>query len=411
MRAVVIASLMLLAACRFHGLDRDVERLNALGEVSGRVTVAGDDEGPVVVALIAVPSRPWEATRLVRALVLEGGGGSFRFSVERGRYRVIAFEDADRDDRVSEGERSAASDLMQIGRREFVDDVRLHIAAVSNVPLMGKRLVDERRFVVGEIAELDHERFGAAAGEMSAWRPREMVARHQPGLYFLEPYDPDKLPVLFIHGLGGYGQQFAPLIDALDRERFQPWVFTYPSGMRVGHSAELLEAAIREAYVDTDAAHLCVVAHSVGGLVTRHALGHHLRERDESLVRGLTTIGSPWSGLSAVAAGVRMAPEVVPAWYDLVPDQGFVRSLYRVPLPPRMPFVLLFSYREGSVGDGVVPVSSQLRREAQEEATTMRGVEATHPGALEHPVVLRYVRRSLALCAANEPPAAEEPAE
>ncbi len=402
MRAI-IAGLLLLAACRFHALDRDVEELNALGGIGGQISVVGEAEHPIVVALIAVPARPWEATRLMRAIVLEEGG-DFRFAVEHGRYRVIAFEDADRDDRVSEGERSAASELLQIGRREFVDDLRLHIARVSDVPLMGKRLVDERQFVVGEVEELGHERFGAQAGEMSAWRPRDMVARHQPGLYFLEPYDPERIPVVFVHGLGGYGQQFTALVEALDRERFQPWVFTYPSGMRVGHSADLLEAAIREAHVDTDAEHLCVVAHSVGGLVTRHALGHHLRERDEPLIRGLTTIGSPFGGLRAVAAGVRMAPEVVPAWYDLVPDQGFVRSLYRVPLPARMPYVLLFSYQDGAVGDGVVAVSSQLRREAQEEASTIRGVEATHPGALEHPVVLRYVRRSLALCAANEPP-------
>lgn len=394
---------MLLAACRFHALERDVAELNSLGEVRGRVSVVGEARHPIVVALVAVPTRPWGSTRLVRAIVLEGGG-DFRFSVDRGRYRVIAFEDADRDDRVSEGERSAASELLQIGRREFVNDLHLHVARVNDVPLMGKRLVDERQFVVGEIAELDHERFSAAVGEMSAWRPRDMVARHQPGLYFLEEYDPEKVPVIFVHGLGGYGAQFRALTEGIDRERFQPWVFTYPSGMRVEHSAELLLAVVREASVDTGAQHLCVVSHSVGGLVTRHALGHHLRQREVPLIRGLTTIGSPFAGLSAVAAGVRMAPEVVPAWYDLVPDQGFVRSLFRVPLPARMPNVLLFSYQEGSVGDGVVPVSSQLRREAQEEASTIRGVEATHPGALEDPIVLRYVRRSLALCAANRPP-------
>lgn len=406
MRAVAIALLGLLAACRFHALDRDVEELNALGEVSGRVSIEDNGEHPVVVALVAIPVRPWEPTRLVRATVLEGSG-EFRFSVERGRYRVIAFEDTDRDDRASEGERAAASELLQIGRREFLDDLRLRIDSVSAVPLMDERLVDDRPFVVGALAELDEERFGPQAGEMSAWRPRDMERLYRPGLYFLEPHDPDRIPVVFVHGLGGYGRQFEPIIEAMDRSRFQPWAFIYPSGVRLEHSAEHLQAAIREAYVDTESRHLCVVAHSVGGLVARQALIAHMAEQEEPRIRGLTTVATPWGGLNAVASGVRMAPEVVPAWYDLVPDQGFIRSLYRRPLPRRMPFVLLFSFQEGSVGDGVVPIDSQLRQEAQEEASTIRGVEATHPGSLEHPVVLRYVNRSLALCAANEPTALE----
>ena len=39
--------------------------------------------------------------------------------------------------------------------------------------------------------------------------------------------------MLFVHGAEGYPQQFAKLIEGLDRTRFQPWFFFYPSGARL----------------------------------------------------------------------------------------------------------------------------------------------------------------------------------
>jgi len=400
---LALAMGVLLVGCRFHALDGDVAQLNAQGRLSGGVSVEGRHEYPIAVALLELPRRPWDPVRLRQMVVLERPG-SFHFPVERGRYRVVAFEDANRDDRISEGERSTGTEVLQIDRRDFRDELTLHIADEPAVPMMSDRVVDERRFVVGALGELDESRFGPRVGEQSVWRPLDMIDRHQPGLYQLERYDPTRIPVIFVHGLGGYGQQFRALIEALDRERFQPWLFIYPSGLRVQRSAELLHSVIRQSHIDHRTQHLCVVAHSVGGVVTRKALALHLAEYDEALVRGLTTIASPMGGLSSVAAGVRMAPEIVPAWYDLVPNEGFMRTLYDTPLPPRMPYTLLFSYQEDAVGDGVVPVHSQLRAEAQREATTIRGVDASHIEVLDDAVTLRFVRRSLARCAENRPP-------
>ncbi len=402
---LALAACVLLAGCRFHALDSEVAELNALGRISGQVRVDHGHGHPITVALLALPLRPWDPVRLLDTAVLERPG-PFRFVVQQGRYRVVAFEDVNRDDRVSDGERSVATDMLQIGRREFRDDLELHISRVTPAPVLSERIVDDRRFVVGALGELDEQRFSPRTGEESAWRPLDMIERHQPGLYHLERYDPTRIPVIFVHGLGGYGQQFETLIDALDRERFQPWVFIYPSGLRLERSAELLHAVLRQTHVDLRTNHLCVVSHSVGGVVTRRAMTLHLEDYDESLVRGLTTVAAPFGGLTSAASGVRMAPEVVPAWYDLVPDEGFIRSLFGTPLPPRMPNTLLFSFREGAVGDGVVPVHSQLRAEAQGEASLIRGVEASHIEVLDDPVTQRFVQRSLARCAENRPPGA-----
>lgn len=399
---LALAACLLLVGCRFHALDGEVAQLRALGRISGEVHVEGAG-GPITVALLQLPLRPWDPVRLLDTAVLERPG-PFRFVVGRGRYRVVAFEDANRDDRVSDGERSEATGILQIGQRDFRDDVELRIVGVTAVPVMNDRVVDDRRYVVGALGRLDETRFSPRTGEESAWRPLDMIARHRPGLYHLERYDPTRIPVIFVHGLGGYGRQFESLIEGLDRERFQPWLFIYPSGLRVQRSAELLHAVIRQTRVDLGTEHLCVVAHSVGGVVTRRAMTLHQAEYDEPLIRGLTTVATPFGGLGSAAVGVRMAPEVVPAWYDLVPNEGFIRALFDEPLPSRMPNTLLFSYREGAASDGVVPIHSQLREAAQAEATTVRGVEASHTEVLDAPVTRRFVRSSLARCAENRPP-------
>jgi hypothetical protein len=62
------------------------------------------------------------------------------------------------------------------------------------------------------------------------------VAASRPGpgarIQVLEPYDTSRIPVLFIHGIGGTPRDFRAVIDALDRTRFQAWVFSYPPGAR-----------------------------------------------------------------------------------------------------------------------------------------------------------------------------------
>jgi len=404
MRLTLVACL-LLSGCRFHALDSEVAELRALGRISGEVEVERGHGHPITVALLALPVRPWDPVRLLDTAVLERPG-PFRFMVARGRYRVVAFEDTNGDDRVSDGERSVATPMLQIDRRELHDDLELRITGVTPAPVLSERIVDDRRFVVGALGVLDEPRFSPRTGEESAWRPLDMIARHQPGLYYLERYDPTRIPVIFVHGLGGYGRQFEALIGALDRQRFQPWLFIYPSGLRLERSAELLHEVIRQTHVDVQAKHLCVVSHSVGGVVTRRAMAMHVDEYEEPLVRGLTTVATPFGGLGSAASGVRMAPEVVPAWYDLVPNEGFVRSLFRTPLPARLPNALLFGYRPGAAGDGVVPVHSQLRAEAQEEANLIRGIEASHTEVLADPVTIRVVQSSLARCAENRPPGA-----
>ncbi len=217
----------------------------------------------------------------------------------------------------------------------------------------------------------------------------------------LQPFERDKTPVLFVHGMGGYPQEFEPLIASLDPDQFQPWVALYPSGQRLAEVARMLHLATNELEVRLGLPRVCVVGHSMGGLVARSLVGVHVAETPEHAIHGLVTIASPLGGVPAAATGVRLAPVVVPSWKDLDPASAFLAELYETPLPRSIEYHLLFAYDGSSAGDGVAALSSQLRGQAQAEADVVAGYWATHVGVLHSASVADQVGAALRRCAGD----------
>jgi hypothetical protein len=74
---------------------------------------------------------------------------------------------------------------------------------------------------------------GLLLGFMAMLRPANYENRA--GIYMLEPYDPDRIPVILVHGLTSIPQMWLPTISAIEsdpelRGRYQFWVFAYPTG-------------------------------------------------------------------------------------------------------------------------------------------------------------------------------------
>src|ERR1700757_5069872 len=103
--------------------------------------------------------------------------------------------------------------------------------------------------------------------------------RFATGVYLIHPYDPNKIPILFFHGLLGTPLSWQNLTNDLCSdpkilEHYQPWFFLYPTGQPVLESA----AQLREDLLATQrlfdpsgsaiaSRHVVVVAHSMGGLL------------------------------------------------------------------------------------------------------------------------------------------------
>ena len=95
------------------------------------------------------------------------------------------------------------------------------------------------------------------------------------GLYFLQPYDPDRIPVVFVHGLMATDQMWVNVINDLEadpvlRGRYQYWVFGYPTGNPIAYSG----LKLREALANVDKLYpnhrnYVVVSHSLGGILAQ----------------------------------------------------------------------------------------------------------------------------------------------
>jgi pimeloyl-ACP methyl ester carboxylesterase len=150
---------------------------------------------------------------------------------------------------------------------EFIDPLSAETATLSGRSLpsvadftapLALGLSRERPEKIGVPAMLDPERFASTAR-----------------LIQVQPYDPQKIPVLFVHGLQSTPVTWVPMVntiwaDPILRRNYQVWVFSYPSGYPIPYSALLLRREL-DALNRTFPNHrqIVLVGHSMGGILSR----------------------------------------------------------------------------------------------------------------------------------------------
>ncbi len=99
------------------------------------------------------------------------------------------------------------------------------------------------------------------------------------GLFLLEPYSENKIPVVFIHGLMDSPLTWLPMLnelfsDPILKQRYQFWVFFYPTMNPILQSASELRESLNALHRQMSATRkawddMVLVGHSMGGLITR----------------------------------------------------------------------------------------------------------------------------------------------
>lgn len=101
------------------------------------------------------------------------------------------------------------------------------------------------------------------------------------GIYPMQPYEPDKIPIVLVHGTFSSPIAWAEMVNTLRADpiitrKYQIWNFFYDSGKRIGLSARELQNALKEHVnmVDPEGASIAlrqmiVIGHSQGGVLTK----------------------------------------------------------------------------------------------------------------------------------------------
>ncbi len=407
--SLLIATLFLLGVCNFQQLKREkVEAKSTLAVLEGKVLSDTTSKNTIIVAIFDSS----DSESVLHGHRIMYTPGRFRFIVEApNTYDLVAFEDQNGDFIYQYGEPAGICHTLT-GYRVQPNDQTLQYSNIILDPKTRlpkhidinsalsstKVVIGDLEISIGEEVSIDDPRFTEKNASLGLWQPLRFLREVGFGIYFLDPYDPDKIPVIFIHGSSGYPGIWNPLVNTIDQSKFQRWVCFYPSGLRLSLIGEALCNRLTDLQTKYNFSELVIVTHSMGGLVSKDII-NHLVERDSPIKIPLfVTLSTPWGGHEAAQMGVKHAPAVIPCWLDMVPDSPFINELWQSPLPDETRHILLFSYKGQNSrimdrnNDGTVTLSSQLLLKVQKNAASIRGFNTDHMGILSDPQVLEYFR-------------------
>ena len=123
-------------------------------------------------------------------------------------------------------------------------------------------------------------------GQDKGWNPIEEYVRPETdpnlaGLRMLEPYQPNKIPILFVHGLFSDPQTYLEMANQIRAQpdlhkTYQIWVYRYPTGGNFFLSAAQLRTQLVSLQAYCRAKHptnkldqMVIIGHSLGGLIAK----------------------------------------------------------------------------------------------------------------------------------------------
>jgi pimeloyl-ACP methyl ester carboxylesterase len=416
--AATIAVSVALSGCtslqRIIGFEEQSRQARELARIEGQIETEGPPRGVLVVILGRVVEGEEKLVGIDSYVRVNSG--SYMFVVSPGRFHVGAYEDRNVNGLLDPGERTVSlkdGEMLEVGSGErAVFDIVLAIGAtieeltepVDVLAIVERTPEEQREFSLwafsaqGKICEdLGDTKFGPKSGIRGLWEPMSFLNDELAGIYFLEAYDPDRVPVLFVHGIGGFPQEFSALIEGLDRTRFQAWFYFYPSGFSLEGISDHLKGLLKRMQVKHHIDELAIVGHSMGGLVSRGAILEYKDDTERDDINLFISISTPWGG-DPSAKGTENARITLPASFkDMNPSSDFLRWMFyddEEPdslrtLPNEVDYHMLVSFRmrrsRNIADDGSVTLASQMRIEAQEEALSIRAWDYGHVDILHSP--------------------------
>lgn len=383
--------------CALVKLKQDLRESELLTVIVGYVSAPSPVNGPIVVAAYT----KHQGIREIAHYTILHDRGEFELMVAKGDYYVFAYIDQNSNLIYDEGEQAG-----QYGEPKAVAAPAGGVVSNINIVIpessrpidwpVGYKIAKDRpeklySRLAGVIADLEDERFSEQNGSKGFWEPVSFYREFGGTIFFLDEYDPQKTPILFIHGAGGTPKGWKYFVDNIDRTRFQPWFFYYPSGARMRSMSHLLLWKLQNLQIKYKFDTLYITAHSMGGLIARNFIQDFSIEFP--FVKLFISLATPWGGDEMAEYGVQQSPAVIPSWIDMQPEGDFIQSLYRKKMPDSVSFYMFYGHRGSrnplrSNNDGTITLSSLLDRRPQVEAKMSYAFDEDHTSIIYSKEVL-----------------------
>jgi pimeloyl-ACP methyl ester carboxylesterase len=383
--------------CSLVKLKQDQHESDLLTVIVGYVSAPSPVDGPLIVAAYSNQNEK----KTIAHYTISHDSGEFELMVSKGDYYVFAYIDQNSNLIYDEGELAGQygdPTVVAAPAGGVVSNINI-VVSESSRPIdwrTGDKIAAERpqklySRLAGAIVDLDDERFSEERGSQGFWTPNAFYRTFGGTVFFLEEYDPRKIPILFIHGAGGTPKGWKFFVDNIDRTRFQPWFFSYPSGARIRSMSNLLFWKLLNLQAKYKFDTLYITAHSMGGLVARSFIQDHSTEFP--YVTLFISLATPWGGDKMAEYGVKQSPAVIPCWIDMQPEGDLIQSLYRSKMPDKVNYYMFFGHQGNrspfsSNNDGTIALSSLLDRRPQAEAKMSYAFNEDHTSIVSSKEVL-----------------------
>ena len=400
---VLFSLLINLNGCSLVEISEQVRKAEGIGSIKGSVQRTSSQQGNIIIDLYYLKDK----TYIMDSFARVDQNGEYQFDRLPGTYYLAAYIDNNYDGEYQEGEHEGiysfnngkpAPVIVYSGQTTSLPSFSIS----ENSPQLDSKYTiqyvkEKGPLNIGQLTRLDSQLFERNNYSMGMWKPIQFLEQVGAGLFFLEEYQVDKIPVLFIHGLNGGPLDWQQAIDSLDRSHFQPWFVYYPTGLRLNMISNYFIKAISYLQDKYQFKQLFVVAHSMGGIVARSTVKKYQQHYPElaNSIKLLMTINSPLNGMASAGLGVANSPLVLPVWHDLAPNSKFLTELNSWLWPEDVAYYLVFSYLSDTGDDGIVPLASQIPLEFQESATRIYGFNTSHSGILKDESFLRLLNSIL----------------
>ena len=294
---------------------------------------------------------------LVEYVILDRPG-RFMLYVPEGRFRVFATADMDENGVFTDDETFAmggGSGGLSVRAGEVASDLEVSEGTPFSRPQQKIAVRDDgsvpRQKSNGDIAKIYNEAFCLKNAAAGWWKPTLFMKAYGANIYLTAPYDPRKIPVLFVHGAEGSPQNWAYFHFRMDSSRYQPWYYYYPSGIRLSLASRILHESLIDLKKKHGFTKICIVAHSMGGLIARYFLCNNDLQQQGIEVRLFATLASPWSGFESADRAMSLPSKKLPSWIDMASQSEFIRRALNGHLPPPVSHHLFYG-KGDSVAQG-----------------------------------------------------------